>query len=160
MLYNGFVSGYSIVVIRDLPKVKRRVRFPLPAPLKMSINYFCSVMEYFRGGEVLQQAWQKFRAHFVFAFMVFGVFVVFQIIFGVVDEWTKEMVLWSVLSSLIGFLVTIVMSIGFVQLFLNLIDTDTEGKLSALFLFQKNLFCICSLWALASCSLFPAYTLC
>lgn len=24
--------GYSIVVIRDLPKVKRRVRFPLPAP--------------------------------------------------------------------------------------------------------------------------------
>lgn len=25
------VSGYSIVVIRDLPKVKRGVRFPLPA---------------------------------------------------------------------------------------------------------------------------------
>jgi hypothetical protein len=27
----GFSSGYSIVVIRDLPKVKRGVRFPLPA---------------------------------------------------------------------------------------------------------------------------------
>lgn len=29
--YNREVRGYSIVVIRDLPKVKRRVRFPLPA---------------------------------------------------------------------------------------------------------------------------------
>ena len=29
---DGFVlGGYSIVVIRDLPKVKRGVRFPLPA---------------------------------------------------------------------------------------------------------------------------------
>lgn len=31
VLYNGFVSGYSIVVIHDLPKVKRGVRFSLPA---------------------------------------------------------------------------------------------------------------------------------
>lgn len=27
-----FIRGYSIMVVRDLPKVEARVRFPLPAP--------------------------------------------------------------------------------------------------------------------------------
>lgn len=40
--------GYSIVVIRDLPKVKRRVRFPVPAqmlrvPLRRRAGIFTSL---------------------------------------------------------------------------------------------------------------------
>lgn len=90
-------------------------------------------MEYFRTGETIKAGWEKFKAHMFFLLMLFGILVVSQIIFGLLEEATKEMGLFSVVVSLTTSLLGMFMSLGFIRLYLDLIDSDIEGKLSTLF---------------------------
>ncbi|MFZ3032381.1 MAG: DUF975 family protein [Candidatus Moraniibacteriota bacterium] len=90
-------------------------------------------MEYFRTGEAIKAGWEKFKAHMFFLWMVLGVLVVSQIIFGFLEEATKEMGFFSVIVSLTTALLGMFMSLGFIRLYLDLIDGGTEGRLSTIF---------------------------
>ncbi len=85
-------------------------------------------------------AWKKFRAHWVFTWVVLGVYIFSQITFSVLDEGATDHEEWSFLVSLVSLIVAVGMGIGLTRLFLDLIDTDTEGKISTYLLVPKKMF--------------------
>lgn len=94
-------------------------------------------MEYFRTGEVIKAGWEKFKAHKVFLWMILGVLMVSQVLFDMVNKAVKEMDFFSIIVSLITFLLTVFLTIGFTRLSLDVVDYGTEGKLGTMFVFQK-----------------------
>lgn len=90
-------------------------------------------MEYFRTGEALSMGWGKFKAHKVFLWMLLGILIVSQALFGVLEEVTKDMGLFSTVISVGTSLLTMFINLGFIRLYLDVVDSDVEGRLSTLF---------------------------
>lgn len=90
-------------------------------------------MEYFRTGEVIKAGWEKFKAHMFFLWMLLGVLIVSQIVFGLLEEATKDMGFFSGVVSLTVSLLSMFINFGLIKLYLDLIDSDTEGKIGTLF---------------------------
>lgn len=90
-------------------------------------------MEYFRTGEVIMAGWEKFKAHMFFLLMLLGILFVSQIIFGSLEEATKEMGALSDVVSIVASLLTMFINLGFIKLYLDLVDNNTEGKFGTIF---------------------------
>lgn len=90
-------------------------------------------MEYFRIGGALKVGWEKYKSHVVFVWITIGTIIVVSGIFGGFEEMTKDIWLLSFTISLASAFFSIVMQIGVTRLYLDLIDTDTEGQLRTLF---------------------------
>ncbi len=94
-------------------------------------------MEYFRTGEVLGKSWEMFKAHWLFLLMILGITLVTQVIFGGLEAATEDMAGISLVVSIATFLASLWISFNFIKLYLHLIDTNTEGKLSEAFSFSQ-----------------------
>ena len=90
-------------------------------------------MEYFHTGEALKVGWEKFKAHFLFLWMTLGATIVVSGIFGGFERMTEDIAVLSFVISLASMFFSITMQIGLTRLYIDLIDTDTEGKLNTLF---------------------------
>lgn len=95
-------------------------------------------MEYFRTGEVLGKAWEMFKVHWLFLLMILGITLLSQVIFGGLEKATEDMMGLSLMVSIATFLASLWISFNFIKLYLNLIDTDTEGKISEAFSFSQS----------------------
>ena len=95
-------------------------------------------MEYFRTGEVLGKSWDMFKAHWLFLLMILGITLVSQVIISGLEKATQDMMGISLLVSIATFLVSLWISFNFIKLYLHLIDTNTEGKISEAFSFSQS----------------------
>lgn len=95
-------------------------------------------MEYFRTGEVLGKSWGMFKTHWLFLLMILGITLVSQVIISGLEKATQDMMGISLLVSIATFLASLWISFNFIKLYLHLIDTDTEGKISEAFSFSQS----------------------
>lgn len=88
----------------------------------------------FSATDIISQAWQLWKNHIVFSWMILGVVFVVTIVFGIVDPHGK-----SVLISILSMVVTLFFELGAFALFLKLVRTGQEGKIEEI-IGQKDIF--------------------
>ncbi len=84
--------------------------------------------------DIISQAWQLWKNHIVFSWLVLGVIFLVTIVFGVLDPRGDSM-----LISLLSMVVTLFFELGAFALFLKLVRTGQEGKLEEI-IGQKDIF--------------------
>jgi uncharacterized membrane protein len=88
----------------------------------------------FSATDIIGQAWQLWKNHVIFSWMVLGVVFVVTIIFGILDPKGE-----SVLVSILSMLVTLFFELGAFALFLKLVRTGQEGKIEEI-IGQKEIY--------------------
>ena len=89
-------------------------------------------MGYFQIGEALTLSWGKFKEHFVFLWVTLGVTIALSALMGAVEKVVGEGSV-SFLVSIVSTFLTMTVQLGLTRLYLDLIDSNTEGKVGALF---------------------------
>ena len=88
----------------------------------------------FSSTDIISQAWQLWKNHIVFSWLVLGVIFLVTIIFAILDPRGE-----SILMSLLSMVVTLFFELGAFALFLKLVRTGQEGKIEEI-IGQKDIF--------------------
>lgn len=88
----------------------------------------------FSSTDIISQAWQLWKNHIVFSWLVLGVIFLVTIVFAILDPRGE-----SILMSLLSMVVTLFFELGAFALFLKLVRTGQEGKIEEI-IGQKDIF--------------------
>ena len=88
----------------------------------------------FSSTDIISQAWQLWKNHIVFSWLVLGVIFLVTIVFAILDPRGE-----SILMSLLSMVVTLFFELGAFALFLKLVRTGQEGKIEEI-IGQKDVF--------------------
>lgn len=89
-------------------------------------------MEYFRTGDVIKQAWGKFKKHMFFLWTLLAIFIVVSGVFSALDKTLEDQAFLSLVITLVSIVVTIVLELGLIRMYLDLVDSDREDSLKVL----------------------------
>lgn len=78
----------------------------------------------FSSTTIISQAWELWKKHIIFSWLVIGVIFATSIIFGIIDPKNESFII-----GLISMAVTLFLELGAIALFLKLVRTGTEGKI-------------------------------
>ncbi|MEK9173862.1 MAG: hypothetical protein AAB845_01190 [Patescibacteria group bacterium] len=88
----------------------------------------------FSATDIISQAWQLWKNHIVFSWLVLGVIFLVTIVFGILDPRGENM-----LISVLSMAVTLFFELGAFALFLKLVRTGQEGKIGEI-IGQKDIY--------------------
>lgn len=89
-------------------------------------------METFRIGEAVKLGWARFQAHVLFVWLVIGASVGLSILSSLLKRWSAGLPLPTFAIALVSVAVGIILKLGSLRIFLDLIDRDEEDKLETL----------------------------
>jgi uncharacterized membrane protein len=95
-------------------------------------------METFRVGDALAYGWEKFKAHFVFLWMILASAWGISLLFNLLQKGAGKETVLGMLIGLASFVVALIVQLGLVRMYLDLAE-GTEDKLGTLFS-QRHVF--------------------
>lgn len=100
----------------------------------LSLTHSRNIRMNFSVSNIISQAWQLWKSHVVFTWMVLGVIFAVNIVFGILDPKGE-----SILVSLLSILVTLFFELGAIALILKLVRTGQEGQIQEI-ISQKEIY--------------------
>ncbi|MEK7181829.1 MAG: hypothetical protein AAB708_01750, partial [Patescibacteria group bacterium] len=89
-------------------------------------------MSAFRTGDILKESWGIFKEKMLLVWLVLAIMWGISFFFGIFQENVGEESAFGALISLVSFVATILLELGMIRVFLNLVD-HKEAKIEQLF---------------------------
>lgn len=90
-------------------------------------------MEIFRIGEAVRFGWEQFKSHFLFIWMTLGSMAAVSVLLSLAENGTGKQGLAYAVVTILSIFVGVVMKLGLIRIYLDLIDQNKEDRVSVLF---------------------------
>ena len=94
-------------------------------------------MESFCIGEAIKVGWEKFKAHYLFMWIIFGVTIGVSIFFNLLQHGVDKNSFAHLVITLLSVATGITLQLWLIRAYLDLIDLDKEGEVKALFVHYR-----------------------